>query len=704
MMSQRSCWGFGSTRGIVLAPRLRLKLAAALSIPLFALGVVTVLEVVKSIDDGREVREQTDLAISATGPSGVITALQNERTWPGIDLVGLTARSRCRSRATRTRAATDEAIRQFRDLVTSKGGAIAAAYVPALDQLDQLQQLRRRDRRQRGRQPRAQHRQQRRLQPPRVRRVHRSDRPDLRRHNRISLAINDSELRQGTELADAAARQVEVIAQLASSVIHDVTAPDGTGLDTTEKVARAATFESAFIRHADTMRNATGVYADIAAEAFPAQLTDDLVATVDTAIAEGRVELAVFGALNAPPEDSYGAYQEAVADQIEAGAQRLATRRGLEPAGVVHRPGGRGPRHGHRADVVGAAVDHQAVAVADPPGQGDRRAPPPRRRHRHPRNTPRRRRQVPTVDPVVVHTRDEVADVSLALNTVQDTALDLAVEQAVLRRNIADSFVNLGRRNQNLLGRQLDFITELETNETDPDTLSNLFRLDHLATRMRRNAESLLRARRHRTTRKWAAPVRLTDVIRAALGEVEDYQRVTVRGVEPATIIGNAAADLAHLLAGVIGERPRLTPDQTVDIRGRPKPQRLHPRRHRTSGLGMPQTDIPGPPTAASPAPHPWWARSSRGPWGPSSAGHLAARHDVHVTLDNSPGNGVAATIDLPPPSSPPTAPCRSPTAPRPPRRVATRPGPRRAAPRASPGPGVPHTQRRPGRPALSDP
>ena len=67
---------------------IRLKLAAALSIPLFALGVVTVLEVVKSIDDGREVREQTDLAISATGPSGLITALQNERTWPGIDLVG----------------------------------------------------------------------------------------------------------------------------------------------------------------------------------------------------------------------------------------------------------------------------------------------------------------------------------------------------------------------------------------------------------------------------------------------------------------------------------------------------------------------------------------------------------------------------------------------------------------------------------------
>ena len=200
--------------------------------------------------------------------------------------------------------------------------------------------------------------------------------------------------------------------------------------------------------------------------------------------------------------------------------------------------------------------------------------------------------QVPTVDPVVVHTRDEVADVSAALNTVQDTALDLAVEQAVLRRNIADSFVNLGRRNQNLLGRQLDFITELETNETDPDTLSNLFRLDHLATRMRRNAESLLVLAGIEPPRKWAAPVRLTDVIRAALGEVEDYQRVTVRGVEPATIIGSAAADLAHLLAELIENALVFSPpDQTVDIRGRQNPNG-YTLAVIDSGLGMPAQDV----------------------------------------------------------------------------------------------------------------
>ena len=255
--------------------------------------------------------------------------------------------------------------------------------------------------------------------------------------------------------------------------------------------------------------------------------------------------------------------------------------------------------------------------------------------------------QVPTVDPVVVHTRDEVADVSTALNTVQDTALDLAVEQAVLRRNIADSFVNLGRRNQNLLGRQLDFITELETNETDPDTLSNLFRLDHLATRMRRNAESLLVLAGIEPPRKWAAPVRLTDVIRAALGEVEDYQRVTVRGVEPATIIGSAAADLAHLLAELIENALVFSPpDQTVDIRGRQNPHG-YTLAVIDSGLGMPQTDI----TAANRR----LAGAESFTIAPSKylghyvAGNLAARHNIHVTLDNSPGNGITATIDLPP-------------------------------------------------------
>jgi len=216
----------------------------------------------------------------------------------------------------------------------------------------------------------------------------------------------------------------------------------------------------------------------------------------------------------------------------------------------------------------------------------------------------------------------------------------------VLRRNIADSFVNLGRRNQNLLGRQLDFITELETNETDADTLANLFRLDHLATRMRRNAESLLVLAGIDPPRQWAAPVRLTDVIRAALGEVEDYQRVTVRGVEPATILGSAAADLAHLLAELIENALVFSPpDQTVDIRGRNRPDG-YTLAIIDSGLGMPPADVAAANRRLAGAESFTIAPSKY--LGHYVAGNLAARHDIQVHLDNSPGNGITATIEIP--------------------------------------------------------
>ena len=241
-----------------------------------------------------------------------------------------------------------------------------------------------------------------------------------------------------------------------------------------------------------------------------------------------------------------------------------------------------------------------------------------------------------------------MSDVAEALNTVQDTALDLAVEQAVLRRNIADSFVNLGRRNQNLLGRQLDFITELESNETNADTLSNLFRLDHLATRMRRNAESLLVLAGIEPPRQWAAPVRLTDVIRAALGEVENYQRVAVRGVEPATIIGSAAADLAHLLAELIENALVFSPpDKSVDIRGRNRDDGGYTLAVIDTGLGMAAKDVAAANRRLAGAESFTVAPSKY--LGHYVAGNLAARHDIHVRLDTSPGQGITATITLPP-------------------------------------------------------
>ena len=176
----------------------------------------------------------------------------------------------------------------------------------------------------------------------------------------------------------------------------------------------------------------------------------------------------------------------------------------------------------------------------------------------------------PEVEPVRVHAGGEVHDVEVALNKVQDSAVSLAVEQATLRRNIADAYVNLGRRNQNLLSRQLEFITQLENDESDPETLEHLFRLDHLATRMRRNAESLLVLAGLAPPRTWSAPVAMGDVVRGALGEVEGYRRVRLRHVDDARVDGAAAADVSHVIAELVENALSFSPpDADVEVYGR---------------------------------------------------------------------------------------------------------------------------------------
>ncbi|MFJ8956862.1 nitrate- and nitrite sensing domain-containing protein [Streptomyces sp. NPDC102381] len=164
----------------------------------------------------------------------------------------------------------------------------------------------------------------------------------------------------------------------------------------------------------------------------------------------------------------------------------------------------------------------------------------------------------------------EVREVADAFDRVQSAAFDLATEQAVLRRNATDSLVSLGRRNQNLVRRQISFINKLEHEDADPDTLANLFELDHLATRMRRNAESLLVLAGESSPRTWSTPLSVTDVLRASLSEVEEYRRVTLRRVEPAHISGSVVAELSHLLAELVENALSFSPpDSDVEIEGR---------------------------------------------------------------------------------------------------------------------------------------
>ena len=627
---------------------IRIKLAAALAVPLLGLCLITAIEVVETSRDVQRVHDQTELARASIGPAGVLTEIQDERTWTVTELIG--ADALIGVPVTDYDAAwseTDQAIAAFRDTVAGSNETVRNAYRPALDNLSQLQEIR--GSVEANAEPRGLN------QVPFADEVFTSYgeliEPFFDATARVAIAVDDGELRQWTTLVGLASQQVEGLANLSRRLALDSSLGDG--INAPAEIAAASRLRDDFESVNQELLQAPEPYASVVDASFDHELVDSFGASLDTALAGQQVSFdALLDSLNVPPTEGYMGLRDQLASGLNARADELnneaASRErlyiGLAVATLtaalaltwlVSRSITRPLRSLTRqaTDMAERRLPNAVSQILDtPPGEDV---------------------SVPHVAPVAVQTRDEVADVAAALNTVQDTALDLAIEQAVLRRNIADSFVNLGRRNQNLLGRQLDFITELESNETDPQTLSDLFRLDHLATRMRRNAESLLVLAGFDPPRRWAAPVRLSDVIRAALGEVEEYHRVNVRDVEPATILGSAAADLAHLMAELVENSLVFSPpDQHVDIRG---------RQHRQdgptagayvlaiidAGLGMPESDLK--------AANRRLAGTESFTIAPSKylghyvAGNLAARHGIRVALDHSPGNGVTATVTVPP-------------------------------------------------------
>ncbi|MGW6402490.1 sensor histidine kinase [Streptomyces sp. NPDC055134] len=166
---------------------------------------------------------------------------------------------------------------------------------------------------------------------------------------------------------------------------------------------------------------------------------------------------------------------------------------------------------------------------------------------------------------------DETGQVAEALGTVHRAALRAAAERAELASGISGVFVNLARRSQVLVHRQLGLLDTMERRAEDPNELSDLFRLDHLTTRMRRHAESLIILSGAAPGRAWRTPVSLTNVVRAAVSEVEDYARVEVRQLPAASVQGAAVADLTHLLAELVENAAQFSPPHTkVRVSGEP--------------------------------------------------------------------------------------------------------------------------------------
>ena len=254
---------------------------------------------------------------------------------------------------------------------------------------------------------------------------------------------------------------------------------------------------------------------------------------------------------------------------------------------------------------------------------------------------------VPHLPPFEVETNDELAELAMSFNSVQDAAVDLAAEQARARRVVSENLVNIARRNQNLLGRTLGFISNLEQSERDPEVLDNLFRIDHLTTRMRRNAQSLLVLAGAEPTRLWAPPVPIGDVVRAALSEVENYGQVELADVGDVVVLGAIAGEVSHLLAELLENSTSFSPPNTsVTVVGRSVPDG-HQLAIFDYGLGMSADDLADANRRLNEVGS--FDRETNKMLGFQVVARLAARHDIKVMLTTTPGGtGVTAIIRLP--------------------------------------------------------
>ncbi|ABG99109.1 probable sensor kinase (plasmid) [Rhodococcus jostii RHA1] len=167
-------------------------------------------------------------------------------------------------------------------------------------------------------------------------------------------------------------------------------------------------------------------------------------------------------------------------------------------------------------------------------------------------------------DPIDVHTHEEIGQLARAIDDIHSQALLLASEQAQLRLQMNNVFETLARRSRSLIDLQLEMIEQLEFEERDPKRLDNLFRLDHLATRMRRNGDNLLILAGNDNRRGRPAPILLGDAMRAAISEVEDYQRVRVCAMPPVTLTGAAGRDLVHVLAELLDNSLHFSPPDSA--------------------------------------------------------------------------------------------------------------------------------------------
>ncbi|MDM4719182.1 nitrate- and nitrite sensing domain-containing protein [Micromonospora sp. WMMA1363] len=241
---------------------------------------------------------------------------------------------------------------------------------------------------------------------------------------------------------------------------------------------------------------------------------------------------------------------------------------------------------------------------------------------------------------------DEIGQVGQAFNRVQETAIRTAVEQAELRRNVREVFLNLARRTQALVHRQVTLLDDMQRQEEDPDTLEGLYGVDHLATRMRRNAENLIVLSGAKPGRAWRKSVPMIDVVRGAIQEVEDYRRVDVRHVGSVSLAGRSVSDVIHLLAELIENALSFSPPHTrVNVKGQ-LVGNGYVIEIEDRGLGMSQEDLAAANAQINSQEEFNLANASR--LGLFVVSSLIHRHGIHVQLTESPYGGTTAVVLIP--------------------------------------------------------